>query len=65
MANLENDKEVIKHIQKKYEDIVMVQKDKKAFYGTGYQTRSQSFTSQEPREPPREFRESCDEDRQF
>ena len=40
MANLESDEEALKHIQKKYEDIVMEQKDKKAFYGTGYRTRS-------------------------
>ena len=31
MANFENNEEVFKHIQKKYEDIVMEQKDKKAF----------------------------------
>ena len=40
MANLDSDKEVLKHIQKKYEEIVMEQKDKKAFYGTGYLTKS-------------------------
>ena len=45
MANLDSDKEVLKHIQKKYEEIVMEQKNNKAFYGTGYQTRSRSLTS--------------------
>ena len=39
MANLESDEEVLRHIQKKDEEIVMEQKDKKAFYGTGYRTR--------------------------
>ena len=45
MANLESDEEVLKYIQKEFEVIVMEQKDKKAFYGTGYRTRSRSFTS--------------------
>ena len=45
MVNLENDEEVLKKIQKKYEDIVMEQKNKKAFYGTRNRTRSRSFTS--------------------
>ena len=40
MANLESDEEVLKHIQNKYELIVMEQKDKAAFYGTGYRAKS-------------------------
>merc|ERR1711994_154525 len=54
MANLESEEEVLKHIQKKYEDIVMEQKDTKAFYA-----------SRESREPPRESRESRDDARRF
>ena len=33
MADLEDEEEILKHIENKYEDIVMEQKDKKAFYG--------------------------------
>ena len=49
MANLQSEEEVLKHIQKKYEDIVMEQKDKKTFYGSGYRPRSRSFSSRDSR----------------
>ena len=39
IVNLQDEKEILKQIQKKYEDIVIEQKDKKAFYGTGYRAR--------------------------
>ena len=45
MVDLEDEEEILKQIKKKYEDIVMEQKDKKTFYGTGYPTRSRSLTS--------------------
>ena len=63
MANLNNDEEILKHIQKKYQEIVMEQKDKKTFYGSGYQTRSRSLMSREPRESPWESRDSREEER--
>ena len=63
MADLDSDEEVLKHIQKEYEEIFMEKEDKKTFYGSGYQTRSHSLMSREPREPPREFRDSCEEER--
>ena len=47
MVDLEDEEEILKQIQKKYEDIVMEQKDKKAFYGTGYGARSRFFNSRE------------------
>ena len=65
MVDLENDEEVLKQIQKKYENVVVAQKDKKAFYGTGYRRRSQSCTFRESREPLRESRESRDDARKF
>ena len=51
MVDLEKDEEVLEEIQKKYENVVVAQKDKKAFYGTGYRRRSQSSTFRESREP--------------
>ena len=51
MVDLEKDEEVLEEIQKKYENVVVAQKDKKVFYGTGYRRRSQSSTFRESREP--------------
>ena len=63
MADLDSDKEVLKHIQKKYEEIVMEKEDKKTFYGSGYRTRSFSLMSREAREQSREPRDTCEEER--
>ena len=55
IADFKNEEEVLKQIQKKYEDIVMKQKDKKAFYWTGYRTQLRLSNNGELQDDDRRF----------